>query len=900
MLKLTFNDNVINENATLLQKRLFASVHSLLLSQQLSLNQLPISTLYSQQSLSAPIGIEEITIKPLFEGDETVLSIFYSIKPFKSTTTPQIDKRLADLANSLGKAINFSKLTNLDIVGQKPYPTFKWVTFSNTPGTTDILQAVCKHQSADKWTTCSSLASSPQWSLCSSTGPSAAGRSLTIACRDYYGAPFIVPFVKGCEYGKFNLYPAITTWSAGCSQEPRPSLKDVLFDPTSGLIAPPQPGTSFVISWNYGGSSINTVSVFLTNIALITVDAYSVSTDTKIYTEGFNLNSDEYNDIRSTTTNSDFFNEFNTLQTNMQSILLGTYPAKNNGARITLPYSITPTTDAILRAIVTQQVDVVSNSDKFTIIAPSGLCDVVPPSATVRCNINTGVYSCKPGYKATSGQGSTLNCIPTCFGMCQNGGQCVPADENSGSSSSSSLCQCPAGITGEYCETKDSCRNDICNGNGFVLLDGTQNCSQTCRCTANWSSPTTTEASKQCQSCLLTDKRIGNVPKCDDIGTDTTETNKKCDKCICKIGFTGENCQLRALIGTLKYDLVDSGAQIAQGGEYIPLPSHTETTNNNDQAREEEALFLHFSTQANPPTPTPIQIPPSTMSQLQQDMALSLGVTSNQVQITKSTQSYNTTTSTTTTSVSFSILSATTSTATQNTDSSGGFSIDNLYNSWGNLQDQYKNLPISTSTDQYGTLNQPQAPFDPNCASGNQAIEQCPAGENPFEIVPTDQPSKSGSNTTVIIIAVVICVGVVGLVVLIAILLKYSHKNKVWCFSTKFEEKHSQVGTNTGGTEMSATHTTLTASSQSSSRPGESKTAQSYDFGEGQKGGVNHSSMTTKHTIDLVQIEDPTLPPNWSKFRHKVTNEEFYTNDIEMKSQKFRPGTKVEENANGW
>lgn len=82
---------------------------------------------------------------------------------------------------------------------------------------------------------------------------------------------------------------------------------------------------------------------------------------------------------------------------------------------------------------------------------------------------------------------------------CQNGAQCMvqAASNGYGGSSSSYVCQCPAGYTGQNCETCDPCTPNPCNNGGQCTAYGNsyqcscvapytgQNCEQQDSCSSN-------------------------------------------------------------------------------------------------------------------------------------------------------------------------------------------------------------------------------------------------------------------------------------------------------------------------------------------------------------------------------------------------------------------------------
>jgi hypothetical protein len=84
----------------------------------------------------------------------------------------------------------------------------------------------------------------------------------------------------------------------------------------------------------------------------------------------------------------------------------------------------------------------------------------------------------------------------------------------------------------------------FCSNQGYETSDVTCNLKGACQCSGFF------DPNDNCKTCLLTSQSTG-LSNCDSIGTNTTETNKTCQICICKHGFGGNLCQYRALLGSI-------------------------------------------------------------------------------------------------------------------------------------------------------------------------------------------------------------------------------------------------------------------------------------------------------------------------------------------------------------
>jgi hypothetical protein len=922
------------------------------INRALFLNKIPLLSSYTGQplySMSASedtrIGYESVHTLPLAVGSTDLrgVSLFLTIQPFVNTSPSQkqIDARFEALITRLRTilasnsphfvpisthSVLFSPTT---ISTTRPAPNWKLLT--STPGATDILQTVCKHQSLDQWSTCLIIPTSPQWSLCPNPITAIGDRFLTVACNDYLGMRWVPSGTDSitsswCSRGHYNNFPPTLQLTNSCippntekpPAKPTTLTKPVLSVGDNDSIAA---GSSMTVSWNYDGPETSTVSIFLTGITM----ASSTAIDTSDSYPKF----DQMSLLPTNITKSHFIqqyeNEFDPLQTFQMSYLLGSFPAVLNTARVTIPARTLPSTSADVRLMVTQMSNVEvlakSNRQNYLSITTSILCQSVQCQDTMAsCDKYTGSCVCPASYQFPPNTLDTLSgvCQLTCAGLCQNGTECLYNQDKK-----QATCDCGlTGFSGDYCQNNTGCQQSLCNNHGFIINEFKDNkylCTTQCQCNDKWrSSPGLANgSSEQCKECKITLPDINDGGICDQIGTKIDVTKQECNKCICKDGYSGSRCETRALIGTISFQKNETISLNQSSMISDEVVYQINNTNQYDYDIDHFNQPDSLSTQSSPitalaaiiPPPTTkvttITLPSANQAQMELDMALSMGVDPALVSLVRVAETTTTTPTSptqgykvTTTATTFSITSATTS--SPSSQSGSGLSMDDLYSSWSNLQDNFNNLPISKTpaAESLGVSTPPKDPYDPNCDPTINS--NCPKGENPLvdPIVPEPPESTGKSNTGAIVAGVVVSLLVILLVIGIAGLLKYSHDRKIWCFAVPAGKSGSD--STTGGTEMSiATQTSSTANDKDSNVKSRSTT---FDFGKDQKSKdlMEEGSKPTKATIDLIVMEDDSLPEGWSKHRHATTGEILYTNEIEMKSQKNHPNEKESDGGNGW
>jgi hypothetical protein len=710
-----------------------------------------------------------------------------------------------------------------------------------------------------------------------------------------------------CHHDGYTMYPTQVILDGQCTTtttEPEPqtsALKSVMIEHPAVITSA---GSKVIVSWKYSGFKTNTVSLYLITSGM----------------SAQNLSPYLVHNKHNTSQNP----PFDTLASSLSGspIYLDAFNAVDQIATVVIPAAVLPTFNADILVVLNQNIRIYSyysqheSFEYLYAISESALCNgVVCADPNAVCDPLNGLCACPSGMIMPADAVDTTKsiCQLPCEGLCLNGSSCI-LDQ----SSPDAFCQCFGGFSGEFCEYYEGCeeQNKECNGHGYLPVFKDRNsviCLNTCVCTGYWESGDDL-GQDQCNSCSLT-------PTCHQTGTDLIFTDLNCQKCACRIGYGGDICQYRTLIGTLNFKKTEV-VKIKQGQNGFEVANFGTLTHSFETAALDTTPI--FNSQQ-------ITLPFTTQKQLELNLALSLGLPPSSVSTLRTVETTQLTPITpttgsllTTTSVSFQITSSTSATpgSTINPSGDGNNSLENLYNAWGQLQDDYQNRPISNTSD-LGTVTKPEAAYDPNCTSNDvtEGVSQCPDGKDPYLpiekpiIVPpttdTNQSKKSSLVST--IIAVIVCVVVCCFVIIGLVCLHHARVKQKWCFVPKPDKNGSSGRGSKRDTASTARGTVGSAedvdvdidlTSQSDVTKASKK---SYDYGGIQQGpdhvitrhrqrsaSSNGSvSSLNKTTIDLEPIDDDearTLPSGWSKWKHTGTGEIFYTNDVELKSQRFPPG----------
>jgi hypothetical protein len=481
------------------------------------------------------------------------------------------------------------------------------------------------------------------------------------------------------------------------------------------------------------------------------------------------------------------FENFLTLQQLSPRIVLTTIPAVSNHVSIQLPSYSQPGSGLGIRLTVIQD-STVFHSFQYSIGDPN-LCPLnlqCLDSVNGECDKYSGECTCPSGAHRMPLDAFQSKCQLTCENQCQNG-SCLSNAPND-----AAKCACDSGWGGDRCEIQFSCNeqksinSQFCASRGYIKSlwnhsTSEYECSAECHCEGFWSTLPNTDVDKQCQECSL-----NNI--CHKTGTDLGKTKVDCVQCICKAGYSGEHCQTRSLMGTIAFQkselfarnmVQDSISQFNADLSFNILVDSDKATN----------------------TIRPLDLSDSTLLQLQQDLSLSLNVPQSNLKLARSIQNITSVpvskaqmNQTTQTIVTFTISSTQSAQTDPDTPSIAGnaelISMGDLYNHWKNLKENSGYLPIGANTEitqEYGFLMTHRSAYDPVCTQTDDILE-CPDGEDPFvdkqfvEDVEDPPAQRTTSSKTIIIIAVVVPVVVLALVVAIAILIKYAHVKKKWCF----------------------------------------------------------------------------------------------------------------------
>jgi len=149
-------------------------------------------------------------------------------------------------------------------------------------------------------------------------------------------------------------------------------------------------------------------------------------------------------------------------------------------------------------------------------------CTIDSCYPNVTCFKNGEIISCGPCPFGLSGDGKNCEDIDYCVNnACSNGGSCVDGISNYS-------CSCPAGFTGDHCETDiDDCINHTCS-NGGSCEDGVN--SYSCNCSVGF-------IGDHCETDI------------DDCVNHTCSNNGSCEdgansySCNCPEGYTGDHCE---------------------------------------------------------------------------------------------------------------------------------------------------------------------------------------------------------------------------------------------------------------------------------------------------------------------------------------------------------------------
>jgi hypothetical protein len=203
----------------------------------------------------------------------------------------------------------------------------------------------------------------------------------------------------------------------------------------------------------------------------------------------------------------------------------------------------------------------VSLSPLFTILpdclAPTGLGDVLQSS---NWKSNCGSY----GKCSIDGK---CQCDPKHFGQFCETQVDLCANKNCNSQNTAGCdneggCVCKPDWAGAQCSVLQTClaqSNLSCSGVNGVLIPNDQKCGNKCQCSSNW-------MGSSCQLCSL---------QCQNQG----KPFKKCDKCGCVAGFTGETCQCQHVVGYVQINaysksILDYVALIPPSGDSSSLESN--------------------------------------------------------------------------------------------------------------------------------------------------------------------------------------------------------------------------------------------------------------------------------------------------------------------------------------